>query len=358
MKRIIMQSEIRRNSLRTKTFAEQGNRWSALFCADVSSSDQALLLTPIRIQGSDPRLVSSRPHLEDILKQTINLRNKITALDRLQLVSTELSRNFAAARLFVFGDISEGEREDWWFCRQALRLLQDCTGRAVIAQVDYDQRRLHPIMSGIFDSIDFATKHEPAVISTVVCFRTIVEHARPPDDALAWCVKGAGQLGGRIIRRVAPGAQHVYVAERIPGRQLEVASLPGVSIVSDLALAGVSADTLVFAADSGSLNMQVAKMIAVNERLAAVGGPEAGLDRCVNAIQTITAAGKSFVPSVLCGSLGLISNLEEVLNHPLDIAAQADRLQSVVRAMVVRAADLHIPFHEICGLVLRGVESI
>jgi glutamate dehydrogenase/leucine dehydrogenase len=195
-------------------------------------------------------------------------------------------------------------------------------------------------------------------MATVVSFQTILKYIRPPDVALAWGVKGAGHLGSRIIRLIAGRARHVYVAERLSDRQSEIAELDNISIVESDVLANVSADAIIFAADSGSLNMHVANVIAANECVGVFGGPEAGLDRHVNAIQKLALAGKWFVPSVLCGSLGLVSNLEEVLNHPLDIEAQAHRLEFAVSAMAEQAYVRHIPFHEICSMVLRGIESI
>lgn len=358
MRNINLQADVQDGSLLMIRLAEEGNRWTALACVDAASGDRRRLLTPVRVQGGNHNLAWSEATQKEAAKQTLNLRNKIAALDRLALVSTRFSEHFSAARVFVFGDIAEGERESWWFCQQVLRLIEEYMDRMVIAQVDYDQRRLHPNMSGILDSMDFATSHEPSAMATVVSFQTILKYVRPPGIALTWGVKGAGHLGSRIIRLIAGRAWHVYVAERLPDRQSAIAQLDNVSIVDGDVIANVSADAIIFAADSGSLNMHVANVIAANERVAVFGGPEAGLDRHINAIQKLALADKWFVPSVLCGSLGLVSNLEEVLNHPLDIDAQAHRLESIVSVMAEQAYVRHVPFHEICSMVLRGIESI
>lgn len=341
-------------SLIALNFTDQSGRQAAVACIDRSPSDDALLLTPVRVMSNDWRMALSTQMIDSAARQTVNLHNKIAALDRLHLAPTEFSKAFAACRVFAFGDIIEEELEGWAFCKKVLELLSNVTNRGVVAQVDYDQRRLHPTMGDTLDSIDFATKHEPSAVATTTCFQAALQYARPLSGPYAWAVKGAGQLGGRIIKGVASDSRHTFVAERIPDRQLKVSLLSRVSLVSSDDFERSPAEAMVFAADSGSLNSRTARAIAANEYVTVVGGPEAGLDHCVEAIQTLANSRKIFMPSVLCGSLGLVSNLEEALGHSIDLPSQVKQLRSVVEKMAAYASKESTPFHEACAQVLRG----
>jgi len=134
---------------------------------------------------------------------------------------------------------------------------------------------------------------------------------------LKWAVKGAGQVGSRVIHRVLPEAQRIYVSDQSPERRSLLQEHASVTIVPSSEIADSPADALIFAADSGSLDVTAARNIAGNRHILACGGPEAGLDHDGAAIEIVASAGKYYVPSVLCGSLGLISNLEEILGSPL-----------------------------------------
>jgi glutamate dehydrogenase/leucine dehydrogenase len=206
----------------------------------------------------------------------------------------------------------------------------------------------------MLDSIDFQTKHVPSAVATVVCFRSILHRVGvAPADAI-WVVKGAGAVGGQIIRQVAAKCRRVYVNERLEERREALSQLPNVKMVSGEAMVELQAHAVVFAADSGSLSLDVAHALADNDSVTAVGGPEAGLDRNLEAVRALAAKGKWFVPSVLCGSLGLVSNLDECLGIRPDLEAYARTLEARVANMVDRADSMGRPFHQLCGDILEG----
>ena len=337
-------------------FIDYTGRWAALVCTDINPIYHTRLLMPIRIQIGNASSAFGELMEAEIVRQTLNLRNKIAGLDRLRLAATIFKENFSAARIFLFGNPCKGEQEDWCFCRQVLRTVQDYTQRAVVSQLDYDQRRLHPTVNSILDSIEFATAHQPSAVATVTCFRTVLRCLGVRQERTSWGVKGAGDLGSRIVRCIANDAQAIFVAEILSDRRAEMAQLANVSLIGSSDLLSVPADAVIFSADFGSLNAFTAHKIAVNSHIRIVGGPEAGLDRDRSAMYSLAASGKWFIPSVLCGSLGLVSNLEEALGHSIDLQDQTRKLAHAVGVMADQAMDRHIPFHEVCRSVLQGID--
>jgi hypothetical protein len=334
---------------------EPGTPWTAIACLDLTRPEGRILI---------PTRVHMAPHVEiphlraELLRQTGNLQTKIVALDRLRLAPTRFARCFSAARLFIIGDTAKGGADGWRFCRSVVDLLADYANRPIVSQVDYDQRRLHPHLVSVLDSFDFATKHEPSAVGTLMCYRTVLEQIGVRNNEISWGVKGAGQLGGRIIRKIAPDAQTVYVAERTLVRRCALADVPNVMIVPSASLPHAPAKAMVFSADTGTLNVRVARAIAQNRRVRIVGGPEAGLDHDHAALRVLEASGIWFIPSILCGSMGLVSNLEEALGHSVDLNSQASQLQRVVADMAVRSITSGRPFHKVCRALLSGAERL
>lgn len=333
--------------------AHPSGRWAGLICiADGTAADKTLLtsvrLTPARPGGD---LAGLRA---DVLRQTGNLQSKLRSLDRLELSMVTFAERFTAARIFIAGDAAEGEAEGWAFGHDLLRLAEESAGIKVVAQTDYDQRRLHPHLGGALDSIDFKTKHEPSALATFVCFSTVLGRLGHVLRESAWLVKGAGELGRRIIEQAARSVSKVYVVERLADR-LEAVSRPGLVLPADPERwPDLPTRAVVFAADTGSLTVEIARRMAANRLVAAVGGPEAGLDHSPAALEVLTRARVAFVPSVLCGSLGLVANLEEILGLATDLPAHGKRLTHVVDAMLDAAEASDTPFHEVCMGVLSG----
>lgn len=327
---------------------------AALICAAGPLDDRRALLSPVRIIVGNYRHASSGRESLNAVRQTESLRRKINAIDRLGLVSTKFADQFSAARLFVFCASAQDGVSRWQFAERALRLIRERIGCRIVVQLDYDQRRLHPELSGMLDSIDFQTKHSPSATASVVSVRTILRCKGIAERDSIWAIKGAGEVGSRIVAAVEPGVRRVYVAERLQQRRALMEQLPCVAIVDSNQLAHMQTHVLLFAADAGSLNMDVARAVAANRSIVVVGGPEAALDRGVEGITLLAAAGKCFVPSVLCGSLGLISNLQEILGNVTSLSVQSQRLASIVERMAFEAVDRGLPFHEICLAVLQG----
>ncbi|MGE5830132.1 MAG: hypothetical protein ACM30G_17485 [Micromonosporaceae bacterium] len=289
-----------------------------------------------------------------LVQQTENLQRKLRSLDRLGLSDVMFSEQFAGARIFIVGDAADGEAEGWAFANDVLRIGREFVGSEMVAQIDYDQRRLHPHLSGALDSIDFKTKHDPSALATSICFGTVLSRSGYSPEESEWLVMGAGELGRRIIGQAARATRLVHVVERLADR-MEAVCRPGSVVPADPQLwPDLPIRAVVFAADSGSLTVEIARRLAANCRVAAVGGPEAGLDHNSAALAALTGAGTEFVPSVLCGSLGLVANLEEILGRTMDLPAAGRRLTEVVEAMLDRGRDLKMPFHEVCMGVLGG----
>src|SRR6266536_2046221 len=345
-------------NLRVLTITEPRSLWAAVFCGSMESGSGKRLLTPVRFHAGDIELVHSEPARNELIRQTLNLNRKIAAIDRLRLTDMEFAKHFDGSRLFLYGDISRCAGEGLEFSHQALELLRRRIGRQMIAQIDYDQRRLHPNLGAMLDSIDFQTKHSPSAVATVVCFHTILQRVGVVPTDVTWMVKGAGAVGGRIVKQVAATCRGVYVQERLEERREALLSLPNVTVVSGEAISKVRADAVVFAADSGSLSLDVAHALAVNGSVAAVGGPEAGLDHNLQAVQSLTARGKWFVPSVLCGSLGVVSNLEECLGIEPNLEVYARRLESRAAVMADRDVSTGRPFHQLCLDMLEGRPAV
>lgn len=313
-------------------------------------------LTPIRLFGLDSHPVDGGRVRRDLSVQATNLQRKLSGLDRLTLTDVRFGDEFAAARLGVLCD-RPGLDPDVVknVVLDSLVSLREVTERSVVAQLDYDLRRKHPTIGTDLDTIDFATKHTPSAIGTVTAFQVVLDVLGQVRSGHRVAVRGVGDLGSRIVGELRTGrCGQVVVHDLNPVRMAAVADGANVVALPDQNLDLAEVESHIFCADAGSLTAARAEKLAENPALIAVGGPEAGLDHSSEAIAKLVAAGKHFVPSVLCGAMGLVSNLLESMSAELDLGDQRLRLARLVEHMAIEAERTLEPFHEVCLAHLHG----
>jgi glutamate dehydrogenase/leucine dehydrogenase len=83
----------------------------------------------------------------------------------------------------------------------------------------------------------------------------------------------------------------------------------------------------------------MAKDLLKNPRLIVMGGPEAGLDSQKRILKAFTRKGVHFMPSFLCGAMGLVSNLSEIAGKRISLFKQERTLVAHVRSVLRSALD-------------------
>lgn len=295
------------------------------------------------------------PLLDDLRRQAVNLRSKIRSMDKLGLSTIRFSEKFAAARVFICTSRAS-DSSVWNLGRRFLEEVGAAMNERVVSQVDYDQRRKHPDLGSALESIDFKTKHEPSAIATIAAFDCILQRNGILLRDSRWSVRGVGDLGIRIVRLlVQRGVRSVHAFDIDPQRTRPLLSVPEVKVcASEEEFLASDVHAQVSAAEAGWLSMSVAERIVSSRTLIAFGGPEAGLDRNSEAIRLATSTGKTFIPSMLCGSLGLVSNMIEVLGQDEDLADQEQRLRALVGRIASLAAEKNVHFHQAFGEYLSA----
>jgi hypothetical protein len=334
---------------------DRGQR--ALVCALEPRPGQTHFLMPVRLfEGGDAQLaVAPTVSSGKIEAQTLGLLAKIRAIDNLRLSDVRFGDRIAAARMYIN---AASEEAAWDFAREAVRGLQDQLGLAVASQIDYDQKRMHSTLGSVLESIDFAVRHDPSAIATTIAYeKLLLGSGLALGDAVV-AVTGVGDLGSRIVKRfLADGVGRMLVADRDAERRGAVAALPRVEEVPMSEVARAAANAQVLSADN-SFTDEIGALWAATPTLIAVGGPEAGLDRFTEARRRLAEAGKEYVPSVLCGSLGLVSNLEESLGVMPDMDKMIVKYGKLIDAVIAHMRDANIGFSDACEAVLNGDVAI
>lgn len=337
-----------------ETEDEHGHRLS--LCAPVPDHTQTHYLMPVRMLEPSTSAERSRDALFDrgIEAHTQGLQEKIRAIDRLKLSEVRFAERFAASRMMIKAAAENAEQQVWRFARQAMDELPGYLPLPVVSQIDYDQKRMHASLGGILESVDFAVRHDPSAIATTIAFERMLQYAGIPIEQAIISVTGVGDLGSRLVRRfLQAGVRTVYVCDQNRSRLEQVAALPDVKITRIAALPDTGCHAHVLSADK-SFNDDIAKMWASAESVAVVGGPEAGIDRFAEARQLLAAAGKEYVPSVLCGSLGLVSNLEESLGIAPNLEHMSWRYQEMLNQIVTMMCSTDSTLSLVCEQVLSG----
>ncbi|ROS75885.1 hypothetical protein EDF24_1459 [Curtobacterium sp. PhB130] len=313
-------------------------------------------LTPIRIYGLEGAPVPANQVRESIATQATNLKHKLHGLDRLQLTDTRFSSEFCSARLGVICEHpTTSLREVKKLVTDALFALEELTRSDHVAQLDYDLRRKHPSIGTELDTIDFATKHTPSAIATVTTFQIALEAFGGKTASPGVAVRGVGDLGSRVVQELTARSFTPVLVNDVDNTRAEAAA-DGDRVQSrgDAELDRAAVGAYICCADAGTLSVRRAGALMSNGSLLAVGGPEAGLDHSSEAIAKLQSAGIQFVPSVLCGSMGLVSNLLESMRAKVDLNDQRERLAITVRAIAEEALKTRRSFHAVCSDLVRG----
>jgi len=250
-------------------------------------------------------------------RQALNLEEKIQLIDALDLCGTKITQEFRTARAFVVAAESVPGAEAWKLAADLWNHVMQSESARVITQPDYDQMSFSHHWAGLLDCPSFRAKHIPSAIATVDTYRKVLGAVLPADDKPTISIIGLGELGGRICDAFLH-AGNAVVAFDIDSRRYEpFAGRDRFSAAPSLldALRSRAAAT-VFCAHANSLSASVARTLVGRDGSLCVGGPEAGLDRDGSALRILRDGGVHFIPSMLCGSLGLAANLEEALGLP------------------------------------------
>jgi len=329
------------------TVHSEDSRWRLVACLAGSPwASGPPFLAPVRMMEVLDVDEERTKHVTELVRQTHALGVKLTTLDELGLSTTRLRDAFASARIFVFG-VSKQAPLSWESVPAAVEALARIVRRRIVTQLDYDQRRMHPELGGQLDAIDFKTRHYPSAASTVAVFRAVLECAGVALPESRWSILGVGALGSEIVPRLVKlGVAHVEVCDINPTRVEACRGMDRVTIRRPDQFPDSNTHAIVLSADTGSLPQSAAKRFGARDALVAVGGPEAGLDRDRDVPAILTRAGKHFVPSALCGSLGLVSNLEEVLGITADFEQQVSRVHAFATHAMRLALRDGMGFHE------------
>jgi hypothetical protein len=316
--------------------------------------NETVYVVPVRVLEGVADSDRDDSSTAEVVTQTERLGHKIAALDTLSVSDVQFARQFAPGRVFVVGPNAPTSPDAWRLGEATLQAIATTTGMRLVSQTDYDQRRLHPYLGGILDALDFETKHDPSASATVVAFEEVLgaSHRSLGDARIG--LRGLGDLGSRIARMLTDRGAQVFASDIDASRFDAFDSCSRLVETNPHDLDLEPCDAHIFCANSGSLSVPRAERLLQNASLRAVGGPEAGLDRSTDAQSLVAGRSIDFVPSMLCGSLGLVANLEEILGHVTESADREDRFRSVVRRIVYLAGARVIPFHAACYAILTG----
>jgi hypothetical protein len=324
-------------------------------CALAPTAGMSHYLMPVRIAENEAG--GDDPFARSINSHTNGLQAKIRAIDRLHLSEVKFGASFGAARMIVLTPQDGREDDAWYFAKQAISDLKNYLPLPVVSQIDYDQKRLHKSLGSTLDSIDFAVRHDPSAIATTHAFLALLAEKGLMPEEMALSVTGVGDLGSRLVRKFLEyGVGEVVIADRDVNRLHHLAVLPRVRVANIDELPHDRCHAHVLSADK-SFTDEVGKAWAQNEFVQAVGGPEAGLDRFIESRRLLAQRGKEFVPSVLCGCLGLVSNLEESLGIQPDLELMSRKYDRMMAILIGRMKGHGKGLAQVCEEVLDGAET-
>ncbi len=329
--------------------------YKVAMCAVAPVVGRTHFLMPVRI--ADNEVGGNDIFARSINSHTDGLQAKICAIDRLRLSEVQFGVNFGAARMVILAPKGGQEDEAWYFAKQAIADLSEHLPLPVVSQIDYDQKRLHKSLGSTLDSIDFAVRHDPSAIATTHAFLALLADKGLKPAEVSLSVTGVGDLGSRLVSKfLQAGVREVVIGDRDTSRLQQLAILPGVRVVSMDDIGHQACHAHVLSADKSFTN-DVGKTWADNPVVQVVGGPEAGLDRFIEARRILAEKGKEFIPSVLCGSMGLVCNLEESLGFEPDLELMSARYDRLIALMMGRMKECGKSLADVCADVLDGVSE-
>lgn len=281
---------------------------------------------------------------EDLIFQTKNLKKKLITLNKLDISENKFSDIFAAGRIFSY---FYDEELAWNRVSTCLDILKGEIGKEIIYQPDYDQMKFHKELGGILDNIDFKTKHVPSALGTITAYSSILSKLEIPLKDSKWAIVGVGNLGGIIVKElIKRDVKQILIYDKELEKLETFKNNENIVICDSIEqLCEKRINSIIFAANSGSLNNEITQTLAKNTSIILFGGPEAALDRSSENINELTSKKKIFIPSLLCGALGLISNLEEVMRKNEDFEKKLIKLTTFIENIYDIAQKNNENFH-------------
>jgi hypothetical protein len=322
---------------------------NAVFCA-AAPGLQAIIAIPNEAKSNRQIILASVRHIKyasvsagqfnsfvsEAWAQAQNLNRKLRWLDLLNLADLEITRFFTAGRILVISGRTIPDLEAWNFASACIQSLRKRTLRTIVTQPDYDQMYALISLRSSGSTIDLKTKHNPSVVGTIAAFQVILRAYIADSKLVSWGIWGVGNLGSRIINRLAHSSGSIFAYDIDVSKLEPFRRFNNVRICSYRQWLRASPHAVIFAAHSGSLTGSISAELLKNKHLLVLGGPEAGLDGRRQTIDKFTDKGIHYVPSLLCGSMGLVSNLCEILDKSTSVATQKQILiihtESILRS--------------------------
>lgn len=330
--------------------------WRLVAWLPVAGRDMRYLMPARVAESATGNWPADRPALvSEMEAYAARQARKLQSIDHLGLSPTLFAERFVASRLSLWVPQRVPGDEAWDFVRSGLVELERRAGRKLITQIDYDQKRVHSALSSILQ-IDLATMHDPSAIATTSAFLAVLRAWEVSPRRAVVTIAGIGDLGLRIVRRLGDaGVARILVFDVVPERAHgAAAAVPRVEVSRDKReMAMTPAHAHILCGDHAYRDW-LPGVWAAEPSVIAVGGPEAGLDHHQAARELLGRAGKQFVPSVICGAMGLVSNLEETLGLQPDLDAMSLRFDALLKRVITHARRRGLPFDVACDQLMRG----
>jgi len=280
-------------------------------------------------------------------KQAKNLVRKVATLSLLFPGERKYSTDFGAGRLLIIRADNVPEKIAWEFAGAVILQTEQILGLRVVSQPDYDQRLYHHTYTRYYDALPLQVVHNPTARGTVLSFAAACKVSGIQFSNSKFGILGMGNLGSRIGRKLLDqGVPQIIIYDKDESRLRSYSRKKGYKVArSRNELCEIGPNALILCAHSGSLSREFARLLSQQPTIRLVGGPEAGLDHDAGAIEILDHSGLDFVPSMLCGAMGLAATLEESLEAPPHLRRLEARFASFLDRVVKEAIASHTQFH-------------
>lgn len=308
------------------------------------------IIIPTRVFVALPRTLNRESlRLHPVAsRQAKNLIRKVAMLSAFFPGGRNYSTDFSVGRLLVIRSDGIPEERAWEFAGTVIARAEQTLDLRAISQPDYDQRMYQHTFARYYDALPLQAIHDPTARGTILAFAAACELSELRLSESKLGILGMGNLGSRIASRLLlMGVPHIIIYDTDKSRLLQYHNQKGYQIVtSDSQLCEAGPRALILSAHSGSLSRAFARTISRTKEVRVVGGPEAGLDGDISAVRIIERAGLHFVPSMLCGALGLAATLEESVGASIHLPNMEARLVGFLARVAREAAASGTLFHQ------------
>jgi hypothetical protein len=172
--------------------------------------NRKILLASIRhVKYSSFSASKSNRFVSEAWAQAQNLNRKLRWLDLLDLADLKITHFFVAGRILIISGRTIPDLEAWDFASGCIKSLKNQTSLRIVAQPDYDQMYGQLSLRSSGSTLELKTKHNPSAIGTIAAFQVILR-AYMPDSKVSWGIWGVGNLGSRIIKRIARSSGRIF----------------------------------------------------------------------------------------------------------------------------------------------------